>query len=101
LTSSEAGEAAPRLQSFVGLALLAGAPAILGTWIGGFAFSPILAVIFLGIGAGAIWQVIAEVGRLLGSYARRDGTSLVSWPNVLGFTLGLAIMFVTALLVKV
>ncbi|HSB91000.1 MAG TPA: hypothetical protein VLD63_13365 [Anaerolineales bacterium] len=101
LTSVEAGEAAPRLRSFVGLALLAGAPAILGTWIGGFAFSPVLAALFLGIGAGAIWQVIVEVGRLLQSYARRDGTSLASWPNVLGFTLGLAIMFVTALLVKV
>ena len=101
LTSGEASESAPRLRSFVGLALLAGAPAILGTWIGGFAFSPILAALFLGIGAGAIWQVIVEVGRLLQSYARRDGTSLTSWPNVLGFTLGLAIMFVTALLVKV
>ena len=102
LTSGGESEATPpTFASFVGLALLAGAPAILGTWIGGFAFSPILAVLFLGIGAGAIWQVIVEVGRLLQSYARRDGASLASWPNVAGFTLGLAVMYLTALLVKI
>ena len=98
---SEESVATPRTRMFVGLALLAGAPAILGTWIGGFAFSPLLAVLFLGVGAGAIWQVIVEVGRLLQTYARRDGASAVSWPNVLGFTLGLAVMYLTALLVKV
>jgi zinc transporter ZupT len=102
LTSGEPAEmTAPRFRTFVGLALLAGAPAIVGTWIGGFAFSPILAVLFLGVGAGAIWQVIVDVGRLLQSYARRDGVSLAAWPNVLGFAFGLAIMYLTALLVKV
>ena len=102
LTSAGESEAPPpTFASFVGLALLAGAPAILGTWIGGFAFSPLLAVLFLGIGAGAIWQVIVEVGRLLQSYARRDDTSPATWPNVAGFTLGLAVMYLTALLVKI
>ncbi len=90
----------PSLGTFMSLALLAGAPAILGAWIGGFAFNPILAAVFLGIGAGAIWQVIVEVGRLLGGYARSDGTSVATWANVGGFTLGLAIMYATALLVK-
>jgi len=102
LTSAGEAEATPpTFGSFVGLALLAGAPAILGTWIGGFAFSPLLAVLFLGIGAGAIWQVIVEVGRLLQSYARRDDTSPAAWPNVVGFALGLAVMYLTALLVKI
>jgi zinc transporter ZupT len=102
LTSAGESEATPpTFGSFVGLALLAGAPAIFGTWIGGFAFSPLLAVLFLGIGAGAIWQVIVEVGRLLQSYARRDDTSPAAWPNVVGFTLGLAVMYLTALLVKI
>ncbi|HET7010347.1 MAG TPA: hypothetical protein VFI11_06195 [Anaerolineales bacterium] len=91
---------APKFGTFVALALLAGAPAILGTWIGGFAFSPILAALFLGIGAGAIWQVIVEVGRLLVGYAKADGTSAATWANVGGFALGLAIMYATALLVK-
>ena len=99
------GEAAakregPSLLTFVGLALLAGAPAILGAWIGGFAFSPLLACLFLGMGVGAIWQVIVEVTLLLKGYAQREGSSLYSWINVGGFLAGLAIMYFTALLVK-
>jgi zinc transporter ZupT len=93
--------AAPRWTRFVGLTLLAGSPAIVGAWIGGFAFSPVLATIFLGLGAGAIWQVIVEVARLLERQAGRDGTPLVSWLNLAGFVAGLAIMYFTAFLVKV
>lgn len=90
----------PRLRIFIGLTLLAGAPAILGSWIGGFAFSPILAVLFLGIGVGAIWQVIVEVVSLLRSYSKRDGTPFISWMNLGGFVVGIAIMYLTAFLVK-
>jgi len=95
-----AEKASPRLLTFVGLALLAGFPAVLGAWIGGFAFSPLLGTIFLGIGIGAIWQVIVEVGALLRRYAERDGTPWISWLNLAGFMLGLGIMYVTAFLVK-
>jgi len=35
--------------------------------VGGFAFSPLLATLFLGIGVGAIWQVIVEAVGLLRS----------------------------------
>jgi ZIP family zinc transporter len=90
----------PNLTVFIGLILLAGAPAILGSWIGGFAFSPILAAVFLGIGLGAIWQVIVEVVSLLRTYSERDGTPFVSWMNLAGFVAGLAIMYLTAFLVK-
>lgn len=90
----------PGLWLFIGLVLLAGAPAILGTWIGGFAFSPLLAAIFLGIAVGAIWQVIVEVTSLLRKYAETEGTPLVSWINLGGFLIGIGIMYLTALLVK-
>jgi zinc transporter ZupT len=90
----------PSLAVFLGLMLLAGAPAILGSWIGGFAFSPFLAALFLGIGLGAIWQVIVEVVSLLRKYAEGDGTPLFSWLNLAGFVTGLAIMYLTAFLVK-
>jgi len=90
----------PPLRMFVGLTLVAGAPAILGTWIGGFAFSPLFATLFLGIGAGAIWQVIVDVGRLLQTYAKRENEATLSWLNVGGFLLGLAIMYFTAFLVS-
>ena len=85
---------------FLAMLLLAGGPAILGTWIGGFAFSPLLGVIFLGIGMGAIWQVIFEVGLLLQRDAERSGGSLVTWPNFFGLLIGILVMYVTAFLVK-
>jgi zinc transporter ZupT len=90
----------PGIWVFVGLVLLAGVPAIFGTWIGGFAFSPFLAALFLGIAVGAIWQVIVEVVGLLRSYAEQDDTPLISWMNLGGFVLGIAIMYLTAFLVK-
>lgn len=91
----------PKFSTFLGLALLAGVPAILGTWIGGFISSPLLTVLFLGIGVGAIWQVIAEVSGLLRTYAENESTPLASWPNMIGFTLGFLIMYLTAFLVSV
>jgi zinc transporter ZupT len=90
----------PSLLTFLGLALIAGSPAIVGAWVGGFAFSPLLASIFLGMGVGAIWQVLVEVTGLLKGYADREGASLYSWVNVGGFLAGLAIMYFTALLVN-
>jgi zinc transporter ZupT len=90
----------PRLRTFVLLALLAGAPAMLGTWIGGFAFNPFLAVLFISLGAGAILQVIWEVGKLLARDARRRGDTAVSWLNFAGITAGILVMYLTAFLVK-
>lgn len=83
------------------LAVVAGAPAIPGVWIGGFSYSPILAVVFLSIGAGAILQVVYEVGRMLVAGAgegARTGSSF-DWINVGGVIAGLVIMYTTALLV--
>lgn len=90
----------PKMITFILLALLAGLPAVLGTWIGGFAFSPFLAVLFLSLGAGAILQVIWEVGRMLYRDAQRKQQPVISWLNFAGLTAGVLIMYVTALLVK-
>ena len=90
----------PRFRTFFLLALLAGLPAMFGTWIGGFAFNPFLAVIFLSIGAGAILQVIWEVGKLLMKDAKRQNKPAISWLNFAGITAGILIMYVTAFLVK-
>ena len=89
----------PRLVHFLWLALLGGGPAIVGTWIGGFAFSNLLAAIFLAVGAGAILQVIYEVTRLLLKDSARTKTPVLSAPNLGGFVVGVAIMYATALLV--
>jgi zinc transporter ZupT len=90
----------PSLTTFGLLALLAGGPAILGTWIGGLAFSPFWAALFLSIGAGAILQVIWEVGKLLVQDARRQEQPVLNWLNFAGLTAGILIMYFTAFLVK-
>jgi zinc transporter ZupT len=89
-----------RMRGFIGLALLAGGPAVIGAWIGGFAYSPVLGTLFLGIALGAIWQVIAEVGRMLLQRARSEGTSVVTWLNLGAFFTGLVVMYLTAFLVQ-
>jgi zinc transporter ZupT len=90
----------PAFRHFVYLALLAGAPAILGTWIGGFAFNPLWATIFLAIGIGAILQVIWEVSRLMLRDSERFQQPLFNWVNLTGVVAGVALMYFTAFLVK-
>jgi zinc transporter ZupT len=90
----------PGLKHFAGLILLAGGPAVLGTWIGGFAFSPVLATVFLAIGVGAILQVVWEVGKLIARDSQRLNLPVVNWVNLSGLVAGIAIMYITALLVK-
>ncbi len=86
----------PALMRFVALGLLAGAPALLGTWIGGFVYSDIWATVFFAVGAGAIFQVVYEIGKMLG---RESGASAWTLTNVAGLVAGLGIMYVTGLLV--
>jgi zinc transporter, ZIP family len=90
----------PGLKHFGWLLLLAGGPAILGTWVGGFAFNPVLATIFLAIGVGAILQVVWEVGKLIARDSAQLGLPVINWVNLGGITLGFAIMYFTAFLVK-
>jgi zinc transporter, ZIP family len=90
----------PGLKHFALLILLAGGPAIMGTWIGGFAFNPVLATIFLAIGVGAILQVVWEVGKLVVNDTQKRGLPVVNWVNLSGAVVGLALMYFTAFLVK-
>jgi len=94
-------EKRPPLAHFAALALLGGGPAIVGTWIGGFAYSNLLSAVFLAIGVGAILQVVYEVGRLLLRDSARSKTPALSGTNLGGLTAGIAIMYATALLVSV
>lgn len=90
----------PRIRDFVLLGIIAGSPAILGTWFGGFIFSPILGALFLGIGAGAILQVIYVITKMLINDHKKHLEPTVSWLNFSGFTIGLLIMYLTAFFVK-
>src|ERR687898_953014 len=94
-------EKRPHFAHFAALALLGGGPAIVGTWIGGLAYSNLLSAVFLAVGVGAIVQVVYEVGRLLLRDSARSKTPALSGTNLGGLTAGIAIMYVTALLVSV
>jgi len=78
------------------LALVAGAPAILGGWIGGFLTSDLLGVLFFSLAVGAALQVVVEVGRYV---ARRAPGGLRSGHVVAGYLAGIIVMYVTGLLV--
>jgi zinc transporter, ZIP family len=78
------------------LALVAGAPAILGAWLGGFVTSDLLGVVFFAAAAGAAFEVVVEVAR----YVARRAPGGLSSPHVLGgFLAGIVVMYVTGLLV--
>ncbi len=91
----------PSLPVFAGLALLAGAPAIPGIWLGSVSYAPQWAALALAIGAGAILQVIIEVGDYLRRNAARHGESWISPSTLAGLIVGVGVMYVTAMLVKV
>ena len=89
------GSGRPTLTRLAALALVAGAPAILGAWIGGYVASEALGVLFFAAAAGAALQVVVEVGRFV---ARRAPGGLTSGHAVGGFLAGVAVMYATGLL---
>ena len=90
-------EARPGLGRLLGLGLIAGAPAILGAWIGASAFDPSLVALLFGVGVGAIVRVIVQIAP-----AMRDGSGRYLTPaTVAGILVGIAVMYLTGLLVSV
>jgi len=80
----------------LGLGMIAGTPAIFGAWVGGFAFSPFSAVIFISIGAGAIFQVIVIILK----WIRDEGDKNLSSAAVAsGIAVGMLIMYMTSILI--
>jgi ZIP family zinc transporter len=81
------------------MGLIAGVPTIFGTWIGGFVYSPVAAIIFLSIGAGAIFQVVFLIYQGM-ARAEGDRGKIMSDASVIaGFAAGMLIMYVTGLMV--
>ena len=86
----------PSLKKLALAGLLAGGPTILGAWLGGVAYSPLLATLCMAVGAGAILQVLGVLYR-----AVEQETGSVIWTplNAMGVVAGLVLMYGTGLLV--
>ncbi|HYY39671.1 MAG TPA: ZIP family metal transporter, partial [Nitrososphaera sp.] len=81
------------------MGLIAGVPTIFGTWIGGFVYSPVAAITFLAVGAGAIFQVVFLIYQGI-TRAEADRGKILSDASVIsGFATGMLIMYVTGLMV--
>jgi zinc transporter, ZIP family len=86
----------PSLARLAALGGLAGAPTVLGTWVGGFSYSPAVITLCFAVGAGAIVQVVYELVRFVG---RRGSAELATPLNVAGVLAGLLVMYATGVLV--
>ena len=90
LTNSKA-----KIAKMIGLGLIAGAPAIFGCWVGGFSFSPLFTLIFLAIGAGAIFQVVISIFQYM-----KDKSDLLSNTSLFaGVSVGLIVMYLTSVII--
>jgi zinc transporter ZupT len=87
----------PGISHLVWLGLIGGVPAVVGAWLGGFAPSPTLAVLFLAVGTGAIFQVVYEITRLI----RKDSSNEPLPATVFsGVVAGMLLLWLTGLFIK-
>jgi ZIP family zinc transporter len=95
----------PSLALLVKLGLIGGVPTIAGAWLGGFVYSRVAAVMCLGLGAGAIAQVIHQLSGQVGSASTALGAGqpaaarFATAPVMLGLMAGFAVMYATGMLV--
>jgi zinc transporter, ZIP family len=87
----------PSHWTLIWLGLIAGAPAIFGAWIGGFTYARPLSLLFLAIGAGAVFQVAWQIGRLIQKDLEVRSGPVLAFSGV---TAGMVLLYVTGLLVK-
>ncbi|MBN9310330.1 MAG: ZIP family metal transporter [Devosia sp.] len=91
----------PPLWSFVALTVVAGAPAVIGMWLGSLAVAPQWSALALAVGAGAILQVIVEVGAYLLRSNKGAASTWLSPAALGGLLTGVAFMYATAALIKI
>jgi zinc transporter ZupT len=87
----------PSVWRLIGLGLIAGGPAILGAVLGASAYNQELATFLIGIGVGAIIQVI---GQLLPTIRDSEGRALHPL-SIAGIVAGAITLYATSLLVAV
>ena len=81
------------------LGFIGGAPTIAGTWTGAFTYSDPLSLLFLGIGGGAIAQVLRILVRARARAGESSVDAMAKPRNVAGLAVGFLLMYFTGLLV--
>lgn len=88
----------PSLRSLALLGFIGGGPAILGAWTGGLVYSQVLSVLFLALGAGAVFQVAYEISKqMIWNDANARQRPLTP---VFGLVTGMLMLYVTGLAIK-
>jgi zinc transporter ZupT len=88
----------PALRTLALLALIGGGPAIAGAWIGGLLYSMGWSVLFLAIGAGAVFQVAYQIGREM--IWRKAAELDRPWAAFAGVMAGMLALYLTGLVIK-
>jgi ZIP family zinc transporter len=88
----------PSLGQLARLGLIGGLPTIAGAWAGGLVYSPVLAVVFLGLGAGAIAQVALQIARQMAG-SQSITARFADVPVMGGLVAGFGIMLATGMLI--
>jgi zinc transporter, ZIP family len=88
-----------KIRKLIVMGFIAGAPTIAGAWIGGFVYSPLAAIIFLSVGAGAIFQVVYSIASWISHTSSQNRKTLINTSTIAGFAIGMLIMYTTGLLI--
>ena len=84
--------------ALIQLGMIGGVPTIIGAWLGGFVYSQVWALLCLGLGVGAIAQVVAQIlGQMAGDQPLAQ--FLASRPVLAGLLTGFFVMYATGMLI--
>ena len=86
----------PSLARLAFMGVVGGAPAIAGAWLGGLTYSLPLGVLFLSVGAGAVFVVVYQLFRT----TQTDAKYAMPLTTFAGVTIGMLLLWVTGLLIK-
>ena len=86
----------PSLARLAFMGAVGGGPAIAGAWLGGLTYSLPLGVLFLSIGAGAVFVVVYQLFKT----TQTDARYAMPLTTFAGVTAGMLLLWVTGLLIK-
>lgn len=87
----------PSAAALLGLGLIGGVPAIIGTWMGGLSSSTALSALFLAIGSGAVFQVASQIAQLIKAQEASQARPMTVFSGVM---VGMVTLYLTGFLIK-